>query len=56
MQLEGKASFSIAEACQSARLSRSGFYRHFEEHLVLSHNAPLRWTTASTPVRRQAQP
>ena len=24
--------------------------------LVFSHNAPLRWTRASTPVRRQAQP
>jgi transposase InsO family protein len=42
MQLEGKAGLSIAEACQAARLSRSGFYRHFEEHLPRQANTELR--------------
>ena len=32
MQLEGKAGLSIVEACDAARLSRAGFYRHFDEH------------------------
>ena len=27
MQLEGKAGFSISEACDAARISRAGFYR-----------------------------
>ena len=31
MQLEGKAGLSIVEACDAARLSRAGFYRHFDE-------------------------
>ena len=42
MQLEGEAGLSIAEACQVARLSRSGFYRHFEEHLPRQANTELR--------------
>ena len=33
MQLEGKAGLSILEACDAARVSRAGFYRHFDEHL-----------------------
>jgi hypothetical protein len=32
MQLEGKAGFSISEACDAARISRAGFYRHFDDH------------------------
>ena len=42
MQLEGKAGLSIAEACQAARLGRSGFYRHFEEHFPRQANTELR--------------
>jgi hypothetical protein len=42
MQLEGKAGLFIAEACQAARLSRSGFYRHFEEHLPRRADTELR--------------
>jgi hypothetical protein len=32
MQLGGKSGLSIVEACDAARLSRAGFYRHFDEH------------------------
>src|SRR6202167_6232234 len=32
MQLEGSTGLSIAEACDAARVSRAGFYRHFDEH------------------------
>jgi putative transposase len=46
MQLEGKAGLSITEACQTARVSRSGFYRHFEQH---------RPRQADTEVRAQIQ-
>jgi putative transposase len=42
MQLEGKAGLSIAEACQAAKLSRSGFYRHTEEHLPRQADTELR--------------
>ena len=42
MQLEGKAGLSIAEACHATRLSRSGFCRHFKEHLPRQANTELR--------------
>ena len=42
MQLEGKAGLSITEACQAARLGRSGFYRHFEEHFPRQPDTELR--------------
>jgi putative transposase len=42
MQLEGKAGLSITEACQAARLGRSGFYRHFEEHFPRQADTELR--------------
>src|ERR1700683_1063492 len=32
MQLEGSTGLYIAEACDAARVSRAGFYRHFDEH------------------------
>ena len=35
MQLEGSVGFSVLEACDAARVSRAGFYRHFDEHLPL---------------------
>jgi hypothetical protein len=47
MQLEGKSGLSIVEACDTARLSRAGFYRHFDEH------APRQ---ADTDLREQIQP
>ncbi len=42
MQLEGKVGLSISEACQCARLGRSGFYRHFEEHFPREADTELR--------------
>ena len=42
MQLEGKTGFPITEACQTARLSRAGFYRHFEEHHPRQADTELR--------------
>jgi putative transposase len=39
MQLEG---FSITDACDAARLSRAGFYRHYEEHEPLQADVELR--------------
>jgi putative transposase len=39
MQQEG---FSIADACMGARLSRAGFYRHYEEHEPRQANVDLR--------------
>jgi putative transposase len=42
MQLEGKAGLSILEACDAARVSRAGFYRHFDEHLPLQADTELR--------------
>ena len=55
MQLEGKAGLSITEVCQAARLGRSGFYRHFEEHFPRQADTELRgrynefvWRTAVT--------
>jgi putative transposase len=42
MQLEGKAGLSIVEACDAARLSRAGFYRHFDEHAPLQAGTELR--------------
>ena len=42
MQLEGKAGLSITEACQAARLGRSGFYRHFEERAPRQADTELR--------------
>jgi transposase InsO family protein len=42
MQLEGKAGLSIVEACDAARLSRAGFYRHFDEHAPLRADTELR--------------
>ena len=42
MQLEGKAGLSITEACQCARLGRSRFYRHFEEHFPRQADTELR--------------
>ncbi len=46
MQLEGKAGLSILQACDAARVSRAGFYRHFDEHLPRQ---------ADTELRRQIQ-
>ncbi len=42
MQLEGKSGLSIVEACDSARLSRAGFYRHFDEHAPRQAGTELR--------------
>jgi putative transposase len=42
MQLGGKSGLSIAEACDAARLSRAGFYRHFDEHLPRQADTELR--------------
>ena len=42
MQLEGKSRLSIVEACDSARLSRAGFYRHFDEHAPRQADTELR--------------
>lgn len=42
MQLEGKAGLSILEACDVARVSRAGFYRHFDEHLPRQADTELR--------------
>jgi transposase InsO family protein len=42
MQLEGKSGFSIVEACDAARLSRAGFYRHFDEHAPREADTELR--------------
>jgi putative transposase len=42
MQLEGKSGLSIVEACDSARLSRAGFYRHFDEHAPRQADTELR--------------
>jgi putative transposase len=42
MQLEGKAGFSILEACDAARVSRAGFYRYFDEHLPRQADTELR--------------
>ena len=42
MQLEGKSGFSVLEACDSARLSRAGFYRHFDEHAPRQADTELR--------------
>ncbi|HEY3440289.1 MAG TPA: IS3 family transposase [Paludibaculum sp.] len=39
MQLEG---FSISEACRATRLSRAGFYRHYEEHSPEQADVELR--------------
>lgn len=44
MQLEGSAGFSILAACDSARLSRAGFYRHFDEHAP--RQADTEWRAA----------
>jgi putative transposase len=42
MQLEGKTGLSILEACDAARVSRAGFYRHFDEHLPRQADTELR--------------
>jgi putative transposase len=42
MQLEGKSGLSIVEACDAARLSRAGFYRHFDEHAPRQADTELR--------------
>jgi putative transposase len=42
MQLEGKSGLSIMEACDVARLSRAGFYRHFDEHAPQQADTELR--------------
>ena len=42
MQLEGKAGFSISEACDAARISRAGFYRHFDDHAPQQSATELR--------------
>jgi transposase InsO family protein len=42
MQLEGKSGLSIVEACDTARLSRAGFYRHFDEHAPRQADTDLR--------------
>ena len=42
MQLEGKSGLSIVEACDSARLSRAGFYRDFDEHAPRHADMELR--------------
>ena len=42
MQLEGKAGFSISEACDAARISRTGFYRHFDDHAPQQSATELR--------------
>ena len=42
MQLEGKTGLSILEACDAARVSRAGFYRHFDEHLPRQADTDLR--------------
>src|ERR1700719_3431657 len=42
MQLEGKVGLSILEACDAARISRAGFYRHFDERLPLQADTELR--------------
>jgi putative transposase len=41
-QLEGKSELSIVQACDAARLSRAGFYRHFEEHAPRQADTELR--------------
>jgi AcrR family transcriptional regulator len=42
MQLEGEAGFSISEACDAARISRAGFYRHFDDHAPQQSATELR--------------
>jgi putative transposase len=42
MQLEGSTGLSIAEACDAARVSRAGFYRHFDEHAPRQAETELR--------------
>jgi putative transposase len=42
MQLGGKSGLSIVEACDAARLSRAGFYRHFDEHTPRQADTELR--------------
>jgi len=42
MQLEGKTGLSIVEGCDAARLSRAGFYRHFDEHAPRQADTELR--------------
>jgi len=42
MQLEGKAGFSISEACDAAHISRAGFYRHFDDHAPQQSATELR--------------
>jgi len=42
MQLEGKAGFSISEAYDAARISRAGFYRHFDDHAPQQSATELR--------------
>jgi len=42
MQLEGKSGLTIVQACDAARLSRAGFYRHFEEHAPRQADTELR--------------
>lgn len=42
MRLEGKSNFTIVQACEAARLSRAGFYRHFEEHAPRQADTELR--------------
>ncbi len=42
MQLEGTAGFSTVAACDAARLSRAGLYRHFDEHAPRQSDTDLR--------------
>jgi len=42
MQPEGQPSLSIIEACQVARVSRAGFYRHYHEHQPRQAETELR--------------
>jgi putative transposase len=42
MQLEGKSELTIVQACDAARLSRAGFYRHFDEHAPRQADTSLR--------------
>lgn len=42
MQLEGTAGFSLMAACDAARLSRAGFYRHLDEHAPRHADTELR--------------
>ena len=52
MQLEG---FHASHACQIARVSRAGFYRHYEEHAPRQADVAVRdlssrscWRIAAT--------